>query len=78
MSMNFLDETDDWPEYKLIRDEIHRLEDEYLELLKALNVAESACQMAPADDDLRFKVNQLKERLKETEKKLDESISMYR
>jgi hypothetical protein len=78
MSMNFLDETDDWPEYQLIRDEIHRLENEHLELQKALNLAESACQMAPADDDLRLKVNRLKERLMETEKKLNASISMYR
>jgi hypothetical protein len=26
MSMYFYDDTDDWPEYKIIKDEIHRLE----------------------------------------------------
>ncbi len=78
MSMNFLDETDDWPEYQTVRDEIHRLEKEHLELQKALNIAESACQAAPADGDLRAKVGRLREELKEIEKKLDESLSMYR
>ena len=32
MSMYFFDETDDWPEYQTIREEIHRLEKEHLEV----------------------------------------------
>jgi hypothetical protein len=78
MSMNFLDETDDWAEYQIIRDEIRRLENEHLELQKALSMAESASHTAPADDDLRVEVNRLRAILKDIEKKLDESISMYR
>ncbi len=78
MSMNFLDETDDWPEYQTVRDEIHRLEMEHSELQKALNTAESACRAAPADGDLRAEAGRLREELKEIEKKLDESLSMYR
>jgi chromosome segregation ATPase len=78
MSMNFLDETDDWPEYQTIKDEIHRLEKEHLELRKELNAAESAYATDSANDDLRAKASRLRERLKDIEKKLDQSLSMYR
>ncbi len=78
MSMNFLDETDDWPEYQFVRDEINRLESELLELKRALDTAESAYQKDPSNNDLKGEVNRLKERLKKTEQKLDESTSMYR
>jgi hypothetical protein len=36
MSMYFYDDTDDWPEYKIIKDEIQRLEMAHLEVSKEL------------------------------------------
>lgn len=78
MSMYFYDETDDWPEYQIIKDEIHRLEKEHLEIRKKLQEAESAFGSNPSDADLRAKVDGLKKKLKEIEKKLDGSLSLYR
>lgn len=78
MSMYFYDETDDWPEYQIIKDEIHRLEKEHLEIRKKLRKAESAFGSNPSDADLRAKVDGLKKKLKEIEKKLDGSLSLYR
>ena len=78
MSMYFLDETDDWPEYEIVKAEIQRLDQEHLELHKALREAECALQSDPANQDLKAGVDALREKLKETAKKLDESLSMYR
>jgi len=78
MSMYFFDETDDWPEYQTVRQEIHRLERENLELLKELKEAESAVASDPTGKDLKAKIDGIKKKLKETERKLDESLSMYR
>jgi len=78
MSMYFFDETDDWPEYQTIREEIHRLEREHLELRNELKEAESAFASHPADKDFKAKVNGIKKKLKEIERKLDGSLSMYR
>ncbi len=78
MSMYFLDETDDWPEYQTIRDEIHRLDKEYLELTKELQEAEIASKNEPANIELKAKMVELKKKLSEIEKKLDDSFSMYR
>jgi len=78
MSMYFLDETDDWPEYQTIRDEIHRLDKEYLELTKELQKAEAASKNEPANIDLKAKMVELKKKLSEIQKRLDESFSMYR
>ena len=78
MSMNFLDDTDDWPEYQTIRDEIHRLENEHLELRKELEEAEFASRVDPADKDLKGKINTLEIKLREIQKKLEDSLSMYR
>jgi len=78
MSMYFYDDTDDWPEYKVIKDDIHRLEVAHLEFRKELREAEVACISDPANKDLRAKVNELKIKLKETEKRLNESLNMYR
>ena len=78
MSMYFVDDTDDWPEYQTIRDEIHRLDKEHLELRKELEEAESAVKSDPANQDLEARVDGLNKQLKEIEKKLDESLSMYR
>ncbi|NIQ89257.1 MAG: hypothetical protein GWN93_09345 [Deltaproteobacteria bacterium] len=78
MSMYFYDDTDDWPEYKIIRDEIHRLETAHLEISKELQEAESVPLSNPANVDAKAKIERLKNKLKEIEKKLDESLSMYR
>ena len=78
MSMYFFDETDDWPEYQTIREEIHRLEKENLEVRKELEEAESAFTSDPAGEDLKAKVDGIKKELKTIERKLDESLSMYR
>ena len=78
MSMYFFDETDDWPEYQTIREEIHRLEKEHVEVRKELEEAESAFRSDPAGKDLKAKVDGIKKKLKTIERKLDESLSMYR
>ena len=78
MSMYFYDDTDDWPEYKIIRDEIHRPETAHLEISKELQEAESVPLPNPANVDAKAKIERLKNKLKEIEKKLDESLSMYR
>lgn len=78
MSMYFYDDTDDWPEYKIIRDEIKRLEMAHLESSKELQKAESALVSNPANAEAKAKIDALKKKLKEIEKKLDDSLSMYR
>jgi hypothetical protein len=78
MSMYFYDETDDWPEYQIIQDDIRRLEKEHIEIQKKLQKAESAFGSDPSDVLLKAKVNGLKEKIKEIEKKLDGSLSLYR
>ena len=78
MSMYFYDDTDDWPEYKIIKDYIHRLEVVHLEFRKELQEAESACISDPEKENLKAKVELLKKKLKEIEKRLNESLSMYR
>jgi len=78
MSMYFYDETDDWPEYQIIKDEIRRLEKEYLEIRKELIEVEPAFGSDPEDKDLRTKVEGLKKTLKEIQDKLEKSSSLYR
>ena len=78
MSMYFYDDTDDWPEYKIVKDYLHRLEVACLELGKELQEAEAAFISDPANKNLKGKVDGLKKKLKETEKRLNESLSMYR
>jgi len=78
MSMYFYDETDDWPEYKIIKDDIRRLEKAYLETRKELLETESAFRSNPLNKDLKIKVDELKKKLKKIEKKLEESLSLYR
>ena len=78
MSMYFYDDTDDWPEYKIIKDDIHRLEMAQLEFRKKLQEAESAAISDPTDKDLRTRVDGLKMKLEEIEKRLNESLNMYR
>jgi phage antirepressor YoqD-like protein len=78
MSMYFYDDTDDWPEYKIIKDEINRLEVARLEFRKELQEAKAAFRSDPANKNVKIKVDELKKQLKETEKRLNESLSMYR
>jgi len=78
MSMYFYDETDDWPEYQIIKDDIHRLDKEYLEIRKELQEVESVFGSDASDAVLKAKVHRLKKKMKEIEKKLDESLNLYR
>jgi hypothetical protein len=78
MSMYFYDDTDDWPEYKIIKDYIHRLEMARLEFGKELQEAEAAFIFDPGNENLKHKLDELEKKLKETEKRLSESLSMYR
>lgn len=78
MSMYFLDETDDWPEYEIIKEEIRRLDEKHVELQKELQGAESALLSDPANSELRSKADRLRNELEEIGKKLDDSLSMYR
>ena len=78
MSMYFYDDTDGWPEYKIIQDYLHRLEVAHVESRKELQAAESACISDPENEKLTAKVEVLKKELQEIEKKLNESFSLYR
>jgi hypothetical protein len=78
MSMNFLEDTDDWPEYDIIKDDIRRLETEHVKFRKALQEATSAYRSDPENEELRGRVEGLSEKLKEVEKRLEGSLSMYR
>ena len=78
MSMYFYDDIDDWPEYKIIKDEIHRLETARLELRAELQEAKSAFKSDPENEIVRAEVAGLETKLKEIEKRLNESLSMYR
>ena len=78
MSMYFLDETDDWPEYEIVKDDIRRLEIEHLQLRKELKKIEAVFKSDPAKEELKTRIDGLKKKLKEMEKKLDGSLRMYR
>jgi hypothetical protein len=78
MSMYFYDETDDWPEYQMIKDDIRHLEKEYFEIRKELQEVESVFGADSSDAVLKDKVYGLKEKMKEIEKKLDGTLSLYR
>ncbi len=78
MSMYFLDETDDWPEYQTIRDEINRLETEHAAVLEELKTAKLAFTSNPADEESKARADRLKRKLEEIEERLDNSLSMYR
>ena len=78
MSMYFYDDTDDWPEYKIIKDAIQRLEMAHLQISKELQEAESAFISNPANEDVKANIDGLKKKLKEIEKRLNDSHSMYR
>ncbi len=59
MSMYFLDETDDWPEYKVIRDEINQLDRTLIELQKQLQDAETELRSAPENDEVKSRIGVL-------------------
>jgi len=76
--MYFYDETDDWPEYQIIRDDLHRLEKDHVEVLKELQEAESCHASHPEDLGLKAKLEDLKNKLNEIENRLEKSSSLYR
>jgi len=76
--MYFFDETDDWPEYEIVKDDIRRLDIAHLQLRKKLKETEAALRSDPANEELQARIDGLKKTLKEMEKKLDGSLSMYR
>jgi hypothetical protein len=78
MSMYFYDETDDWPEYAIAKDAIHRLEKGYLESRKLLQETESALRSDPANENLKTRMDELKIKVKEIEKQLTGSTGLYR
>jgi uncharacterized coiled-coil DUF342 family protein len=78
MSMYFYDETDDWPEYQIVRDDIHRLEKGHVSIRKELQKAESAFRSHPEDKDLRAKIDGLKNKLKKIEDRLEKTSNLYR
>lgn len=78
MSMYFYDETDDWLEYQIIKDDIHRLEKEHVEIRKIIQEAEPAFGSHPENKDLKARVDGLKEKLKEIENRLEKSSDLYR
>jgi len=76
--MYFLDETDAWPEFEIVKDDIRRLDIAHLQLFKELKEIEAALRSDPANEELQARIDGLKKTLKEMEKKLDGSLSMYR
>ena len=78
MSMYFLDETDAWPEFEIVKDDIRRLDIAHLQLFKELKEIEAALRSDPANEELQARIDGLKKTLKEMEKKLDGSLSMCR
>lgn len=78
MSMYFLDETDDWPEYQTVRDEIHRLEMKRAHVLKVLGEVKSSLDSVNPNHDLQTELEALEADLREIEKKLDETLNLYR
>lgn len=78
MSMYFYDETDDWPEYQIVKDDIHRLEKEQLEIRKELHKIESSFGSHPENKGLKARLDALKNKLKEVENRLEKSSNLYR
>jgi capsule polysaccharide export protein KpsE/RkpR len=78
MSMYFYDETDDWPEYQIIKDDIHRLEKEQLEIRTQLHKIESSFATHPENKGLKAKLDALKNKLKEVENRLEKSSNLFR
>lgn len=78
MSMYFYEDTDDWPEYRMVKDDILRLEKTRVKARKELNNAEVALKSDPNNENLKGRVDGLKKKLNSIEKTLNESLNMYR
>lgn len=78
MSMYFLDDTDDWPEYHTVRDEIRRLESSRAQIVEALRQTGDYPAPGCADGHSNERVIQLEDALRNVDEKLHESMSMYR
>ena len=78
MSMYFYDEIDDWPEYQIIKNDIHRLEKEHNQIRRELQKAESSFAFHPENKGLKAKLDGLKNKLKEVEDRLEKSSNLYR
>lgn len=77
MSMWFFDETGDLPEYQALREEVRRLEKEYLELRVLLKEAEAALRAAPDDEYLKARVQYFRKRVQGLEEKPPRLASEY-
>jgi len=53
MSMYFLDETDDWPEYEIVKEDIRRLDIAHLQLRKKFKETEATFKSDPANEELK-------------------------
>jgi len=69
MTMWFYDEAGELPEYQATREEVRRLEREYLEVRCILNEAEMALRGHPGDEYLGAKVRYYTKRLRHLEAK---------
>ena len=78
MSMFFYEDTDDWPEYQSVKDDIRRLEIAQLDCYREIQAIESVLKSAPNDQALQAGFIRLKQKLKTVQQKLDEASSMYR
>jgi septal ring factor EnvC (AmiA/AmiB activator) len=76
--MYFYDETDDWPEYQILKDDIRRLEKEHNQIRRELQKTKSSFASHPENKCLIAKLDDLKNKLKEVEERLEKSFNLYR
>ena len=67
MSMWFFDEAAEMAEYQAVREEVRRLEREYLELRMVLQEAAVALTNNPEDENLQAKVQYYQKRVRDME-----------
>ncbi len=67
--MWFYDDLEELEGWQTFRREAQQVEKEHLEIRVALRDAETALRSAPGNEDLRDRVQQLKEKLEELEKR---------
>ncbi len=68
-AMWFYDDLEELEEWQTLRREAQQVEKEHLEIRVALRDAETALRAAPGNEDLGDRVQQLKEKLAELEKR---------
>ncbi|MCU0587359.1 MAG: hypothetical protein MUF52_04310 [Syntrophobacteraceae bacterium] len=78
MSMNFLDEMDEWPEYHTVREVVIQLEKEHLQLCQDLEAIESGPVSEATARELKTRVESIQKRLREVRGKLTEALDLYR